>query len=66
MSLETKVVEALKIKIPELDQEGICRLEIIQENIFHLHTHPPYFVKYIPDDDRLGENEIWVNQTILN
>ena len=65
VSVESKVVEALKTKIPELTQSDEHKLEIIQENAYHLHTHPPYFIKYVADGDRLGKNEIWVNQTIL-
>jgi hypothetical protein len=65
VSVESIVVEALKTKIPELAHGEEFTLEIIQENAYHLHTHPPYFVKYIADGDRLGRNEIWANQTIM-
>jgi hypothetical protein len=45
VSVESKLIEALKPTIPELTQSGEHGLELIQENAYHLHTHPPYFIK---------------------
>jgi thiamine kinase-like enzyme len=65
MSMEEKIIRALKQNRPECANLDEQHLEHIQEGVYHLHTTPPYFLKWIPNDDRLGQNEIWVNQTIL-
>jgi thiamine kinase-like enzyme len=65
MNIKDKIIQALKQKRPEFANIDAQYLEHVQEHAYRLHTAPSYFVKWIPNDDRLGQNEILVNQTIL-
>ncbi len=65
MGIINKIIAALKTTGPEFAQLKESDFEPVQENAFCLRTSPPFFIKYIADDDDLGNNEIWVNQTIL-
>ena len=65
MSVENTIIDALKTKSTEFAEIDEHELEFVQENSYHLHTTPPYFIKWISDRDSHGKNEIWVNQTIL-
>jgi len=65
LSVENEIIKALKTKRPEFAKIDEHELELVQERAYRLHTTPPYFIKWISDDDSLGKNEIRVNQTIL-
>lgn len=65
MSLENEIIQALKNKVPEFASINEQQLEYIQAGAYCLHTTPSYFIKWIPNSDQLGQNEIWVNQNIL-
>jgi len=65
MNQEDKIIQTLKEQRREFSNIDKQQLEHVQERAYHLHTAPSYFLKWIPNDDRLGQNEIWVNQTIL-
>jgi hypothetical protein len=64
-SLESQLVEVLQAQVPEFSNTGSLHLELIQENTYRLFSQPPYFVKVIADDDRLGQNELRVNKDVL-
>lgn len=65
MSLENEIIQALKNQVSEFADINEQQLEPIQEGAYQLHTDPSYFIKWIPNGDQLGQNEIWVNQNIL-
>lgn len=65
MSIESKIIQAIRGKRPGFANITEQHLEPIQDKVYRLWTTPSYFIKWIPDNDRLGQNEIWVNQTIL-
>lgn len=60
-----ELIQALRNEVPEFADINEQQLEPIQEGAYRLHTAPSYFIKWIPNDDQLGQNEIWVNRTIL-
>ena len=62
MRIESEIIKALKPKFTQADE---TLLDPVQQNAFHLRTSPPYFIKWIPENDTRGNNEIWVNQNIL-
>lgn len=64
-SLEIQLAEVLQTQVPEFSHAGSLHFEPIQENAYRLDTQPSYFVKVIADDDRLGQNELRVNQEVL-
>jgi thiamine kinase-like enzyme len=65
MSLENEIIQVLKNKVSGFANINEQQLELIQEGAYRLRTIPSYFIKWIPNDDQLGQNEIYVNQNIL-
>ena len=66
MDVEERIIQALKNGGPRLASVSPNQLESLQEGVFHLHTDPPYFLKWIPEDDHRGNNELRVNQVVLS
>jgi hypothetical protein len=66
MCVEDRIIQALKTGRSQFAMVEPDQLEPLQDGVYHLRTTPPYFIKWIPEDDLLGNNEIWVNQAILS
>ena len=63
--MKNKIIWALREKLPSLRGITSKDLEVVQAQAYRLLIDPPWFVKWIPADDALGQNEIKVNQTVL-
>lgn len=63
--MKNKIIRSLRENLPSLRGVTSEDLEVVQERAYRLLIAPPWFVKWIPADDELGQNEIKVDQTVL-
>jgi hypothetical protein len=67
MNIELEIIELLKKhSLSEFADLETHNLEQVNERVYHLHNdRGSFFLKWIPNDDANGINEIWINQEIL-
>ncbi len=55
-----------KVSLPGFAELEINDLKYVQERAYRLSRgENSYFIKWIPNDDEYGRNEVWVNQEVL-
>lgn len=65
MTRRNRIISALREQIYALSDVSEKELHPLGKNSYHLNTFPPYFLKWVATDDKLGQNEIEINQTLL-
>jgi hypothetical protein len=67
MNIELEIIELLKKhSLSEFADLETHNLEQVNERVYHLHNdRGSFFLKWIPNDDTNGINEIWINREIL-